>query len=414
MSVTYDLTRFRLASFHTSKAHVPPGGLGCFYAEYNPMTGIMKVTVKVAPRLVDPQGKDADGTAQASFMKAFKEKVPLTWDNKFRFTLTKRGFAGVVVKPEFEVEGTSLADAHYDLKIVNLMTGKICVRTTEDPGLALLTDRKWDPYRGKLSAQFQLEAVTACELTQAKNMLDAIAKPVEIAVSAQQGTSAGTGYSVVAMERLRTFARDVNVAFEHSGKTPKVTITGPGATGKDTAKSVGSILATFGLKAKLTYEKNGEAGKAKIALDNAQLATLRARVVGNVGAFPQFAQHAVVHEYGHMLGLPDEYMCVSAGTIGLVGQLGLASQSAEETAALTNNTTTNQQDMSDGIQRSQVEFVKLCQAFGVPAPPFGRSNPNIMSSGTQIQPCHGVTVAHALWRMTRHYSEMSDWRIDVV
>ena len=69
--------------------------------------------------------------------------------------------------------------------------------------------------------------------------------------------------------------------------------------------------------------------------------------------------------------------------------------------------------MSPGIENMQVEFVKLCQAFGVPAPPIGRSNPNIMSSGTHIQPCHGVTVAHALWRMTHYYSKMCDWRIDV-
>jgi hypothetical protein len=414
MSVTYDLTRFRLASFHTSKAHVPPGGLGCFYGEYNPMTGIMKVTVKVTPRFFTPMGDDVTTTTEAAFMKAFKEGVPQTWNNKFRFTLTKRGFAGIVVKPEFAVEETALTDAHYDLKIVNSRRGAICVRTEEDPSLAKLTDHKWDPYRGKLSAQFSMKAMEAAELTQAENILNAMAlKPVEIAVSEQQGTSAGASYSVVAMERLRTFARDTNVVFENSGKTPKVTITGPGATGKDTAKSVGGILTKFGLKAKLSYEKNGEAGKGKIQLDVAQLTTLKARVLGNVGAFPQFGQHAIVHEYGHMLGLPDEYMCVSAGTIGLVGQLGLGSRSTEESDALTANTTTDQQQMTPGIERSQVEFVKLCQAFGVPAPPFGRSNPSIMSSGTQIQPCHGVTVAHALWRMARHYSEMADWRIDV-
>ena len=33
MSVTYDLTRFKTRSFHTGTAHVPPSGLGCFYAE---------------------------------------------------------------------------------------------------------------------------------------------------------------------------------------------------------------------------------------------------------------------------------------------------------------------------------------------------------------------------------------------
>jgi hypothetical protein len=413
MPPTYDLARFKTRAFSSSRAHVPPGGLGCFFAKYDPLTGIMKVTVKVAARFVDPMGQAIPEATKQAFLKGFKDNVPQTWNNKFRFTLTKKGFEGVTVKPEFEVEEVPIAEAHYDLKIVNNKQGTICVRTGEDPSLAQLKDRKWDPYRGKLSAQFHLGAWDAAELTQANNILPAMAKEVEIAVVEPQKTKVGAGYSMVAMERLRTFARDTSVVFENSGTKPKVKITGPGADGTETAKGVGGILTTFGLKAKYSYEKRGRAGFAKIELDAAQLNTVKTGVLGNVNAFPQFAQQAVVHEYGHMLGLPDEYMCISMGTVAIVAQRGLASDTQEEQDALTGNTTTKQQDMTPGIERSQVEFVKLCQEFGVVAPPFGRSNPSIMSSGLKIQHCHAVTVAHALWRMTRNYCERSDWRIDL-
>jgi len=304
-------------------------------------------------------------------------------------------------------------EAHYDLKIVNNRQGHICVRTGEDPSLKVLKDRKWDPYRGKLSAQFHLGAADAAELTQAKNIIEAMGKAVEIEYVLPTSTQVGAGYSMVAMERLRTLARDVNAVFENYGEAPKLTITGPGNKGTDVAKNVGGILTRFGMKADLKYAKSPVVGKVRMSLDTKQLEKLKTKVLADVTAFPQFAQKAIVHEYGHMLGLPDEYMCVSAGAVGIVGVLGLGSGSTQESEVLEGNTTTNQQDLTVGIEQTQVEFIKLCQAFGVPAPPFGRSNPNIMSSGLQIQMCHGVTVAHALWRMTRHYTNQSDWRIDV-
>ena len=96
----------------------------------------MKVTVKVAARFVDPAGADVPAETKSTFMKAFREKVPLTWNNKLRFTLNKKGFEGVSVRPEFAVVESAVADAHYDLKIVNNRQGRICVRTTEDQGLA--------------------------------------------------------------------------------------------------------------------------------------------------------------------------------------------------------------------------------------------------------------------------------------
>ncbi|HEY4356609.1 MAG TPA: hypothetical protein VGN16_12730 [Acidobacteriaceae bacterium] len=413
MPETYDYARFKTRDFHSSGAHVPPGGLGCFYADYKPTTGIMTVTVKVAPRFVNPSGGEVPDGTKTMLMDAFRDKVPQTWNNRFRFTLTKKGFDNVVVRPQFRVVEATIADAHYDLKIVNNERGAICVRTGEDPALTQLKDRKWDPYRGKLSAQFNLNAWDAARMTQANNMLTAITKPVEIAYT-QTGPGHGSSLSIVSMERLRTFARDTTVIFSNSNKTPKVKITGPGGTGSDIAKIVSGILKNFGLKADYSHEKNGKAGFVTIALDQKQLTQLKTLVTANVQQFPQFAQHAIVHEYGHMLGLPDEYMCISAGAVGLVGTRGLAMDTDNEKEAMRGNTTTDQQDMSVGIEKSQVEFLKLCTEFRVPAPSFGRSNPNIMSSGTDIRPCHGVTVAHSLWRMTRHYCEMSDWRIDVI
>jgi hypothetical protein len=411
-SVAYDRKRFTSRTFETSRAHIPPGGLGSFYASLDPKTGKMPVEVRVCPRFVAPGGGVVPDGVQAKFMDAFEDKVPEYWNGRFRFVCTKRGFEGVVVTPTFSVVKATLADAHYDLKIVNLATGAICVRTGEDPAVTASRDPKWDPYRGKLSAQFQMNAIEADTLSKSNNLLIALAKPVEIAY----GTTPGqTGLSFAAIERLRTHARDV----EHLlvGTTPakmKLAITGPGKDGADIAKTIGKILEGFGFPGKLSYAKGGRPGFVTVAIDPSQIANARARIEGSIAQFPQLAQYAVVHEFGHMLGLPDEYMCCGGPTVAIMATRGLASTSANEDAALQGNTTTNQQDFTAGIAATQAALVTLCSDFGVPVPPFGRANQSLMSAGHTFLPAHAVTVAHALCRMTQNYFTAKDWRIEVL
>mgnify|MGYP001067423667 CR=1 FL=1 len=409
-SLVYDRKRFDTRVFNTSGAHIPPGGLGCFSAVYRPDSGEMKVTVKVCSRFVAPGGEPVPATVSSNFNRAFETKVPEYWNNRFRFVCTRRGFEGIVVNPSFEVVQSSLADAHYDLKIVNLERGNICVRKGEDPAVTASADPKWDPFRSKLSAQFQLVAIQADTLTKARNLLAAIDQPVVIAVDTRPGN---TLLSFAAMERLRSHAADIPHVIV-GRKRPKLTITGPGMDGAAVAKQIGAVLGRFGFSGDITYRSAGPAGLVTMTLDPRQIADSRARIEGNVAQFPQFAQYAVVHEFGHMLGLPDEYMCCGTNTVAIMATHGLAAKSAAEQGALEGNTTTKQQDFSSGIAQTQEEFIKLCAAFAVPAPPFGRANQSLMSAGHRFLSAHAVTVAHALWRMTRNYFEPRDWRIDLL
>lgn len=406
--VLYDRKRFDTRVFESSRAHVPPGGLGCFSASFRPKTGEMKVVVKVCSRYVSPDGTPVPVSVSSNFDRAFEAKIPEYWNGRFRFVCTKKGFEGVVATPTFEVAQSSLADAHFDLKIVNLARGNICVRIGEDPAVKASQDPKWDPYRNKLSAQFQLVAIQADTLTKARNLLTAIEAPVVVAVDPTPGR---TLLSFAAMERLRTHAADVpHVVLPP--KKPKLTITGPGADGASVAKQIDAVLRRFGFAGEIKHARGGPAGVATIALDRKQVADARAQIEGNIAQFPQFAQYAVVHEFGHMLGLPDEYMCCGTNTVAIMASHGLAAKSGVEQAALEGNTTTKQQDFSAGIAKTQEEFVKLCALFGVPVPPFGRANQSLMSAGHTFLPAHAVTVAHALWRMTRNYFAPGDWRIE--
>ncbi|MFN7923152.1 MAG: hypothetical protein U0Q16_23830 [Bryobacteraceae bacterium] len=402
----FDLAELKKNVFEMN-AHVPPSGLGCFDIKCEPLRNELTVTVKVSTRFFDPQNAPIPLEVQARFKEAFTRKIPEFWNNKFKFTLTKKGFENFWVKPKFEVVETEIANAHYDLRVNNREFGPICVRTVPD---TVLGDGPEKEIRGqRLSAMFQLKAIDANALGQAETQLDGLKKPVTIAFNGEAGKG---GYSLAAMERLREVATDVNCAFDNFLEKPKIKVKGPGAKGKDVAKNVAEIMTRFGLVAEISCEGNGQEGFVSVEVDRPQLDRLRASVRANVAAFPQFAQYAVVHEYGHMLGLPDEYNCCGTNTVGILALLGLASESANEKSALENNAP-QKQNLSDEIQGTQMELVKLCSAFGVPAPSFGRQNPSIMSTGHNFMHCHAVTVADALVTMTQDYATRKDWRIDV-
>ncbi len=410
VTAVYDLERFKLRSFHSSTAHIPPGGLGCFAASYDPRTQIMDIVVKVCPRFVGLPGQEVAESTKKRFLDAFDQRIPEFWNNRFQFTCTKRDFEGVKALPRFRVVVTDIANAHYDLKVVDQETGKICVRTGEDPGLASLKDKKWDPYRGKLSAQFAMQAISADQLVKAGQMFNAIEAPVRIAYGTVSGQAK---LSMAAMERLHRHAKDLEFIFRGL-VAPKLTITGPGGDGKTAADAVGSILKTFGFAGKINTAKNGPPGFVKVELSAKEVAKARTKVSSGVQNFPHFAQYAVVHEFGHMLGLPDEYMCCGTNTVSILASFGLAALSSDEREAMTGNSAQTTQDFTPGIDKSQVEFVRLCQAFRVPTPPFGRANPSLMSTGHEFLPAHGVTALNSLVRMTHHYFAPQDWRIDML
>ena len=75
-SVAYDRKRFDTRLFDTSGAHVPPGGLGCFSASYNPKNSEMKVTVKVCSRFVAPDELRGEEPALYELLAEFFRQSP--------------------------------------------------------------------------------------------------------------------------------------------------------------------------------------------------------------------------------------------------------------------------------------------------------------------------------------------------
>jgi len=386
-----------------------------FDAAFNAGTGEMKFTVKVCPRLKFYSKMDFTTELKNQYLNAFIQQVPQYWNNRFQIKLVKKEFEALVVKPVFEVQESSISDAHFDLVILPNANDdvSICVRTGEDPQLAQLRNTKYyksdfDQYAGKLSAQFT--QVTLILEDKSRSVLNFLKEPLSLAVDSKPGNAK---FSLNTMEALRTFANTVQTCFKGWKKSASVTVTGPGPNGKSIAEDVGRILKTFGLTAKFKYEGKGPEGMFKLSVDRKQLLNLEMEVMSATHRVSDIAQYAAVHEYGHMLGLPDEYICYSQATLDIMAKksTGLVSKTGEEKSVMQTQVDKN---VTMGQSKSQTEFIRLCRLYGVPVPPFGNKNPSLMSSGHQFQVCHGVTIADTLQKMTAKDTEAKDWRIDLV
>lgn len=113
----------------------------------------------------------------------------------------------------------------------------------------------------------------------------------------------------------------------------------------------------------------------------------------------------VVHEYGHMLGLQDEYACMAAAAAQRMVELDFIDTS--EKHAYENNHYAGARIDSDEAQAGQVAFIELCKDAGVTPPHFGGQTSSIMAAGNEYLPCHFVTLRAALKKL----SGQDDWII---
>lgn len=116
---------------------------------------------------------------------------------------------------------------------------------------------------------------------------------------------------------------------------------------------------------------------------------------------------AAVHEFGHMLGLQDEYACLSRTAADKMATLGFIDKAEQQFFEDFHPRTTA--PPSQVVANGQEAFVAYCRDAGVLPPHFGQHTISIMSSGSKFQPCHFVTLWAAVVAATGN--PPSDWKI---
>ena len=127
-----------------------------------------------------------------------------------------------------------------------------------------------------------------------------------------------------------------------------------------------------------------------------------------------FRQITICHEFGHMLGLPDEYICLTQASRNLLQMLDInrarSEFSVEKWLAL--------QEAATGIRRdnpltlkNQVEFLKLCSYAERRSPALRPQDLQPDVGGDQVPPSHAVTLWQCLGHLTAPTVEPEDWQI---
>jgi hypothetical protein len=123
-----------------------------------------------------------------------------------------------------------------------------------------------------------------------------------------------------------------------------------------------------------------------------------------------YHRNIINHEFGHILGLPDDYFGLHRTNQDLLvgfkgvddGNVRVIRKSMQDHCLMS----TTIEDGNNVKLAMQKEFLRLCVAAGTPPPNLGRNSISIMSYGSYIAPSHMVTLWECLRKMTKQ-----SWKI---
>jgi hypothetical protein len=390
-----------LTQTFTAPKHQPPTNLGYFDATYTPATGRLCINIRFELLFVNAADVQWNADLQNTFKTEFTNRIPEYWNNKFVIRCTKPGWTDIVARPDFTLQEG--ADRHFSIKAA----GTIGTRNTAVRPYGTGHDRRPDTI-DHATAIFGAQA--ADRWANAAFQLGRIKDHLRMPFTVPVGTATGGGqFSFFAMSLLQSYANNVTHAFKKRPK-PKIRLTTVGEASTKPADRVKAILQGFGVKNHMKTKKGAGGGPAtgvEVRWDDEQ--EFNNAFPQDTQSVPLFSQATVVHEYGHMLGLPDEYNVLCSESENPLVTYCLL-RGGEMATHLANNPPSEAADTA-AIKETQKVFMELCTIAGLVPPPFGRANMNIMSGGSRYEPHHCLTVWNCLCGLTDGIIGADEWEI---
>jgi len=381
----------------TKHNNVPVTGFGGFDLTIDPMASILTVTLRVYinDRRINPSN------SLDSYVNIWRGRVQEFWDDKIEF----RSSSGDRLRVRFDLQkSNALGGCHFPVELLDgyaQSSGLKFPSPTSDPfgGRVYLTLMDQDNIEYYIASAPSLLSGNVA-VNQRTIALDNLRQQIIGAAPGGQAifdvpmSKAGNNWNVdlVAQPGLNAFcAALVN--------TPNWLVAPPivihAASGSKTkAGSLTAALMNYiraqGVTTKIATDivKNKKRFKAPWTA-SATTANVRIEVEGISEMYKQWKSDYVVssHEFGHLIGLPDEYLDYSG---------------------MTNATIRNSQPLWD----------TACTNAGVPLRNWhAQANDSIMSLGTRLYPAHAVIIWSALDALTQEAPNNfppSDWTVNMI
>ncbi|MFO7855854.1 MAG: hypothetical protein R6V44_11655 [Paracoccaceae bacterium] len=359
----------------------PKTGVGRFDLRYR--RGSLRVKVKL-------HVNEVGGSDSTEFQRRFGPMVKEWWETSYGFESDDDR-----VFPDFDIRYVDrMEDAHF---VVNVMEG--------DGGSESIGR---DVYY-KMRDHDGFAPVTANLFTGSVQHVDTsgdLIRDLRASLPYYVDTPGGQ-LSRHAGEQLRVLGRQLKMA------DPNISllVTGYGAQKSLSRQRVAQILWQCGItkianrKSKKWFASNNPhtntSDYVKVSLDVGLGAV-------DVSKLPLFSYPAAaVHEFGHMLGLQDEYHCLARQGADKLAELNFVRP--EEKGFFEDFHPSTTGETADRPANGQAEYIIYCSRASVAPPHFGQHSVSIMSSGSEFRPCHFVTIWAALVEATG--ADDADWRI---
>jgi outer membrane protein OmpA-like peptidoglycan-associated protein len=391
---------FALRPLHLDR-NIPSTTFGMFDADYFPLAGLMSVTVKMkfnfvsadnAPGFAEWLSRTIAGedlsrfywsdTEKDDFKRDLIGRISSRWSGQHTMVSTKPCWNFRALPLVSPVEVANDADAHYVTTVHKLPSPGISrTSSTNDPDIA----HPERPATADLDSgdvvedpDFASVSVATSERQRIESALaSAAASPVLFANDSDAITpTAATALTAFADALKQKNPSDPLIPINVDGFASLEGEVGHNVSlSERRAIAVRSFLAGLGVPQPIGVLGHGPVGsagdaanrKADITVDHAFETTYAAN---------RFS--AAEHEFGHMLGLPDEYQNNTTGTLG------------------------TQQALYSGLVTSA----------GVQGPSaWGALTASQMSAGVDVLPRHYVTLWEALGRMTAPDIAQSEWSL---
>lgn len=391
---------FALRHMHLDR-NIPSTTFGMFDTDYWPLTGLMLVTVKMKFNFVAAdnapgfwerarrtlRGEDLSrfywsDTEKEDFKRELIGRVSARWSARHAMVSTKPCWNFRAIALVTPVEVADDADAHYVTTVHKLSSpGASRTSTTSDPDVA----HPERPAKADLDSGDVVEdpdrrstAVATSERQRIETALTAAAAtPVQFEQNSDAITAAAEG-------PLSAFAEALKQKNPSDPLIP-INVDGFASMEGDHTHNVGlserraiavrAFLAGKGVPQPIGISGNGPVGAANDAANRKADITVD-HTFETTYASNRFS--AGEHEFGHMLGLPDEYQNNTTGVLGT----------------------------------QQTLYSALVTSAGARGPAaWGSSTSSQMASGVDVLPRHYVTLWEALGRMTAPDIAQAEWKL---